>query len=248
MHNYVAPADLLKNRIIMVTGAGSGIGRTAALDFARLGATVILAGKTVEKLENVYDQIESEGYNKPAIIPLDLETATAQEYSQIAETIENELGRLDGLLLNAAILGNISPIEYYPPELWQKVMQVNINSQYLLTRSMLPLLKISSDASVIFTTSSVGRKGRAHWGAYGVSKFAIEGLMQTLADEMENISNIRFNCINPGATRTAMRATAFPAEDPSTLRRPEDIMGLYFYLMGPESSGVNGKSLDAQPK
>lgn len=248
MHDYQAPANLLADRIILVTGAGDGIGKAAALGFARLGATVILLGKTVEKLEQVYDQIEQEGGKQPAIVPLNLETASALEYRQIADTIEQEFGRLDGLLLNAAILGDLRPLEFFPVDVFEKVMKVNVNAQFLLVRHLMPLLRQSDQGSIIFTTSSVGRKGRANWGAYAVSKFAIEGMMQTLADDIGNTSNIKVNCINPGATRTRMRASAYPAEDPATLCPPEAILGLYYYLMGPDSAGVTGQSLDAQPK
>ena len=248
MHNYQAPAGLLNDRVILVTGAGAGIGKAVALGYARLGATVILLGRTVEKLEQVYDQIEREGGKQPAIIPLNLESASQLEYRQIADTIGQEFGRLDGLLLNAAILGDIRPLEYFPMDLFEKVMKVNVNAQFMLVRTLMPLLRQSDSGSIIFTTSSVGRKGRANWGAYGISKFAVEGMMQTLADELENTSNIRVNCINPGATRTRMRADAYPAEDPATLCPPEDILGLYNYLMGKDSIGVSGRSLDAQPK
>ncbi len=247
-HLYQAPADLLQDKVILVTGAGDGIGRAAALSYAKLGATVALLGRSVDKLEKVYDQIEQEGGKQPAIIPLNLESASSVEYSQIMQSIEQEFGRLDGLLLNAAILGDLRPLEHYPMDLFEKVMQVNVNAQFLLIRTLVPLLRAAQSGSIILTTSSVGRIGRANWGAYAVSKFAIEGLMQTLADELENTSNIRVNCINPGATRTNMRANAYPAEDPATLKTPEEIMGLYHFLMGADSQAINGQSLDAQPK
>ncbi|RLU02928.1 MAG: YciK family oxidoreductase [Ketobacter sp.] len=245
---YQAPDNLLREKVILVTGAGDGIGKAAALSFARLGATVVLLGRTVEKLEQVYDQIEAEGGPQPAIVPLNLEAASHVEYKQIAETIEQEFGRLDGLLLNAAILGDIRPLEFYPMELFEKVMQTNVNAQFMLVRSLLPQLRQSDQGSIIFTTSSVGRVGRANWGAYAISKFAIEGMMQTLADELKDTSNIKVNCINPGATRTQMRASAYPAEEPASVCPPEAIMPLYNFLMGADSAGVTGQSLDAQKK
>lgn len=248
MHTYQAPAELLQGRIILVTGAGDGIGKAAALGFARLGATMILLGKTVEKLEQVYDQIEQEGCPQPAIIPLNLETATIADYQKIASTLEQEFGRLDGLLLNAAILGDMRPLEFFPMDTFEKVMKVNVNAQFLLVRTLMPLLRLSDQGSIIFTTSSVGRQGRANWGAYAISKFAVEGMMQTLADETRNTSQLKVNCINPGATRTRMRANAYPGEDPATVCLPEAILNLYFYLMGQDSAGVTGQSLDAQPK
>ncbi len=247
MFDYQAPDGLLKNRIILITGAGDGIGRAAALSFAQHGATVILAGRTVKKLEAVYDLIESNGWPQPAIFPINLEGAAPHDYDVVAATIEEEFGRIDGLLNNASLLGNLTPIENYDPSVWSQLMQVNVNAQFFMTQAMLPLLMKSDDASVVFTSSGVGRKGSAYWGAYAVSKFATEGLMQVLADELENTSNIRVNAINPGSTRTNMRAHAYPAENPYNLATPEQIMPLYLYLMGADSKNTNGQSIDAQP-
>jgi NAD(P)-dependent dehydrogenase (short-subunit alcohol dehydrogenase family) len=249
MQNYQAPADLLKDRIIMVTGAGSGIGRTAAIAYAAHGATVILVGRTVSKLESVYDEIENAGYPKPAIVPMNFDGAAMKDYEELAMTLEDNFGKLDGLLHNAAILGDRSTVELYNPEKWAKVMQVNSMSPFLLSRAMIPLLRKSGDASMIFTSSSVGRSARAYWGAYAVSKFAVEGLSQLLADELDDErNNIRVNTLNPGATRTNMRAHAYPAENPQQNPAPEELMPIYLYLMGRDSAGVNGQQLDAQPK
>lgn len=245
--DYQAPKDLLKDRIILVTGASDGIGRAAAKSYAAHGATVILVGRTIKKLEEVYDEIEEAGGAQPAIFPLNFETATYKDYGEMAELLQKEFGRIDGILHNASILGSLTPVEAYNPQMWEQVMQVNFNSALLMTQSLLSLMYESKDASLIFTSSSVGRKGRAFWGAYSISKFATEGLMETLADELENISNIRVNSLNPGATRTAMRRLAYPGENPATLRTPQDIMGTYLYLMGPDSKGVNGQKFDAQP-
>ena len=249
MFDYQAPADLLKDRVIMVTGAGDGIGRAAALAYARHGATVILLGRTISKLEKVYDEIEAAGGPQPAIIPLNLEGAVAQDYATVADSIEENFGRLDGLLHNASILGQRTPIAQFEPEVWQQVMQVNVNGTFLLTQAMIPLLLKSEDASIIFTSSGVGRKARAYWGAYAVSKFATEGLMQLVADELDTpSSSVRANSVNPGATRTSMRAYAYPAENPFDNPTPEDIMPVYLYLMGPDSKGVTGQAFDAQTK
>jgi NAD(P)-dependent dehydrogenase (short-subunit alcohol dehydrogenase family) len=246
MFEYNAPNNLLENKIILVTGAGDGIGRAAALTYALHGATVILVGKTTEKLEKVYDEIESAGGPKPAIVPLNLETATEHDYIDLTNILDNEFGHIDGLLHNASLLGVRTPIESYDPIIWQQVMQVNINAPFILTQTLMPLLHRSENASVIFTSSGVGRQGRAYWGAYSVSKFATEGLMQVMADEMDNTANIRANCINPGATRTKMRAYAYPGEQPESNPAPADIMPLYLYLMGPDSNDINGQSLNAQ--
>jgi NAD(P)-dependent dehydrogenase (short-subunit alcohol dehydrogenase family) len=152
---------------------------------------------------------------------------------------------LDGLLHNAAILGDLSPIDHYDIGLWQRVMHVNVNAPFILTRCLLPLLRESPDASIVFTTSGVGNRGRAYWGAYAASKFAVEGLSQVLADELEK-TNVRVNCINPGRTRTSMRARAYPAEDPQTLSPPESLASTYLYLLGPDSRGVSNRRIDCQ--
>ena len=246
MFDYTARPDLLKGRVILVTGAGRGIGAAAAKAFAAHGATVLLLGKTEESLNHLYDEIEQAGYPQPAVIPFNLETALSHQYGELAAMVENEFGRLDGLLHNAAILGPRTPLEQLSGDNFMRVMQINVNAEFMLTQAMLPLIKLSEDASVVFTSSSVGRKGKAYWGAYAVSKFANEGLMQVLADELEGTSNARANSINPGATRTGMRAQAYPGENPSTNPSPDEIMPLYLYLMGPDSKGVNGRALDAQ--
>ena len=246
MFDYTARPDLLKGRVILVTGAGRGIGAAAAKCYAAHGATVLLLGKTEENLNQVYDQIESAGHPQPAVIPFNLETALAHQYDELAAMVESEFGRLDGLLHNAAILGPRTPIEQLSGDNFMRVMQINVNAEFMLTHTMLPLLRLSADASVLFTSSSVGRKGKAYWGAYAVSKFATEGLMQVLADELEGTSNARANSINPGATRTNMRAQAYPGENPASNPTPEEIMPVYLYLMGPDSQGVSGQAFDAQ--
>jgi NAD(P)-dependent dehydrogenase (short-subunit alcohol dehydrogenase family) len=246
MFDYTARPDLLKGRVILVTGAGRGIGAVAAKTYAAHGATVLLLGKTEANLNQVYDAIAEAGHPQAAVIPFNLETALAHQYDELAAMVEREFGHLDGLLHNAAILGPRTPMEQLSGDNFMRVMQVNVNATFMLTSTMLPLLKLSADASVIFTSSSVGRKGRAYWGAYAVSKFANEGLMQVLADEMDGICPGRSNSINPGATRTDMRAQAYPGENPAGNPLPEALMPLYLYLMGPDSVGVNGQAFDAQ--
>jgi NAD(P)-dependent dehydrogenase (short-subunit alcohol dehydrogenase family) len=246
MHNYITPAEALKNKVILITGAGDGIGRCAALTFARFGATVILLGKTVKKLEAVYDEIMAANGAEPAIVPLDLKGATASHYTDMAATIAREFGKLDGVLHNAGLLGVLSPFEHINLASWQDIMHINVTAAMLMTQALMPVLKKAPLASVVFTSSGVGRKGKAYWGPYAVSKFATEGIMQVMADEYAN-STIRVNCINPGATRTAMRARAYPGENPARLKTPADLMWLYLYLMADDSQAVNGQSLNAQP-
>lgn len=244
---YQAPANALQHKVILVTGAGDGIGREAALTYARHGATVILLGRTVAKLEAVYDEIEQAGGPQPAIIPLDLKGASEANYRDMAATIVDQFGHLDGVLHNAGLLGVLSPFEKIDLATWNDIMQVNVTGQFMMTKALLPALKKAPNGSVIFTSSGVGRTGKAHWGAYAVSKFATEGMAQVLADEYENTS-LRVNVINPGATRTAMRSKAYPAEDSSKLKTPAEIMPVYMYLMADDSIGTTGESLDAQTR
>ncbi|HNC04567.1 MAG TPA: YciK family oxidoreductase, partial [Agitococcus sp.] len=215
MRSYQATKDLLKDKVILVTGASDGIGRVAAKTYAKHGATVILLGRDLKKLEQVYDEIEADGGAQPAIIPMNFSSAIPTEYEQLAINIEQEFGRLDGILHSAGILGDLTPLEMYDPNTWDEVMKVNLRAPFMLTQHLLPLLKRAPEASVIFMSSSVGRKARAFWGAYAVAKAGIENLTVLFADELANTSKVRVNCINPQGTRTAMRAKAYPAEDPS---------------------------------
>lgn len=243
MHAEYRPADdILEDRVILVTGAGDGIGRAAALAFAAHGATVVLLGKTVAKLEAVYDEIEAAGGPEPAIYPMHLEGASPHDYQELAHVIDINFSQLDGILHNAANLPYLSRIKDHEPDDWIKVMQVNLNAPFFLTQACLPLLERSKDASVIFTTDQVGHVGKAFWGAYGVSKFGIEGLTQILAAELGN-SHIRVNCIDPGPTRTALRKRAFPGEDNAALKTPETLAPLYLWTIGPDSRGTTGQRL-----
>ena len=241
---YSPATDLLADRVVLVTGAGDGIGRAAALAYAEHGANVVLLGRTRSKLEVVFDLIEANSGTRPLVVPADLLHLDEAAALALADGIRDEYGRLDGLLHNAGILGPRTSLVHYPVPAWLDVMQTNVHAAFLLTRGLLPLLKEAKDASVVFTSSGVGRRGRAFWGAYAVSKFATEGMMETLADEVAQTQRVRVNSLNPGATRTAMRAAAYPAEDPATLPIPERHMALYLYLMGPDSKAVNGQRFD----
>ena len=244
--SYTYPEGILEGRIILITGSSDGIGKALALEAARLGAQVILHGRSVPKLEKVYDAIEEiDGAPRPSIAVLDLESANSQSYMTLADSLADEFGRLDGLVHNASILGDRYSIEQYDAVTWQKVMHVNVTATFALTQVLLPLLQKSADPSVVFTSSGVGRTGKAFWGAYAASKFATEGLSQVLADEHRH-GKLRSNCVNPGATRTNMRLAAYPAEDRDQLKRPEEILAAYIYLLGPDSKGVTGQSFDAQ--
>lgn len=245
MKQYQAKADCLAGKTILISGAGDGIGKILATHCAQFGANVILLGKTVSKLESVYDDIEKIGKQQAAIIPLDLKGATERHYADLADTLKREYGKLDALVHNASQLGVLGPFEQIEKSIWDEVLQVNLTAQFMLTKALIPLLKLAPHASTLFTSSGVGNKGRAYWGIYSISKFATEGMMQTLADEYSN-STLRFNAINPGATRTAMRATAFPAEDATQLKTPTELMPSYLYLLSDDSVDINGQRFNAQ--
>lgn len=243
---YTYPDDILKDRIILITGASDGIGKALALHAASLGAQLILHGRNTARLERVYDEIEAlDTAPRPSIALMDLASANAESYTTLAQSLEDEFGKLDGLVHNAGILGERYSIEQYDAVLWQTVMHVNITAVFAMTQVFMPLLQAAPDPSIILTSSGVGRTGRAFWGAYAVSKFATEGFCQVLADEHRH-GKLRVNCINPGGTRTKMRQAAFPAEDRDALKRPEEILAPYIYLLGPDAAGVTGQSFDAQ--
>jgi len=246
MPHYQADSQLLKDRIILITGAASGLGKAIALAYAQHGATTILLDKNVANLEALSDEIESLGYPQAALYPLDLGGATVEQYVEMAETIDKEFGKLDGLVHNAAVMGPITPIHIYSPEDWYKVLQINLNAPFLINQSCIPLLNESDDASMLFVSDACGQQGSAYWGAYGVSKSAQENMMQILADELESNTNIRVNSIDPGNIRTQMRAFAYPGEDPETLPTPEQVIPGFLYLMGSDSKDFNGRSFTAE--
>ena len=236
----------LKGRVIMVTGASGGLGRAVALALAAAGAEVILHGRNVRKLEAVHAEIEKLGGPEASIVPLDLERALAADYEAVAAAIEKRYGRLDGLLHNAALLGTLTPIEQYDVPTFMRVMHVNLTAAFVLTRQLLPLLRASSDAAVLFTSSGVGSRGRAYWGAYAISKFAAEGFTQVLSAELEGTSAVRVNIIDPGKVRTSMRRQAYPSENQDSLPSPESLTAPYLALLGPASRGVTGRRFAAQ--
>jgi NAD(P)-dependent dehydrogenase (short-subunit alcohol dehydrogenase family) len=243
---WIPAPGTLEDRVILVTGASGGIGAELARSCAALGARVVLSGRNVQKLESVYDSIRAGGGLRPSIAPLDLEKADASQYAALADAVREEFGRLDGLAHLAGQLGERAPIEYHDVVAWMRVMHVNVNAAFILTQALLPLLKLSRDASVVFTTSGVSQRARAYWGAYAASKFALEGLMQVLADETDTLSSIRVNSVNPGKLRTPMRARAYPGEDAESVPLPSQAMPTYLYLLGPASRGVTGRRFDAQ--
>lgn len=236
----------LTGRIIAITGATGGIGRALSLACLQAGAEVVLIARNESKLRSLHGECETIAPGRALMAVLDLEKALAADYDRIAAAIDQRYGRLDGLVHCAALLGTLTPIEHYEVPTWYRVMHVNVTAAFALTQVLLPALRKSADAAVIFTSSSVGRRGRPNWGAYAVSKFATEGLSQVLASELEGNSAIRVNTINPGRARTVMRRQAYPSEDINTLPQPETLLEPFLKLLGPGGRGISGQALDSQ--
>ena len=242
--NY--PSNLLEDKTIVISGAGSGIGRQIAKSYAECGADLILLSKSIERLESIYEEINKITSRNVIIQPIDYKTADEKNFQKIILAIKEEYSQIDGLVNNAGILGEKKSLEQYSYSVWKDVLKVNLDAGFLLTKNLIPLLKESSSSSIIFTSSGVGRKGRAYWGAYSISKFATEAMMQILFDELHNTTSIRVNCINPGAVRTKMRESAYPAENPESNPTAVEIMNPYLYLMSDLSRDISGQSIDAQ--
>jgi len=243
---YTASEDLLQDRVILITGAGQGLGRAAALTYAKHGATVILHGRKVAKLEAVYDEIEALGKARPIIYPLDFTNTTDEDYLVLAQAIGEQLGRLDGVLHNAAFLYDLSPIESQTLEQWQSIMHINLMVPFALNKACLPLLVAAPDASIIMTASTHGHSPTAYWGGFSVAKAGVEALVKILADEWDTIPNLRVNALIPGVVNSPQRAKTHPGEVKKSIPQPEDLMSTYLYLMGPDSEGTSGQIIFCQ--
>lgn len=241
--NYSATENLLQDRVILVTGAGQGIGRVAALAYANCGATVILHGRKVKKLETVYDEIEALGKAEALIYPLDFEKAEDKDFEILAHAIKEQLGRLDGILHNAALLTGLTPLEYQSVSQFRTLLQVNLVAPFAITKACLPLLKAAPDASVIMTTSSSGFNPTAYWGGFAIANSGIQALMKIQADEWDILPNLRINSIVPGLVNSPQRVITHPGELKQSMRRPEDLVINYLYLMGPDSKSMKGETL-----
>jgi NAD(P)-dependent dehydrogenase (short-subunit alcohol dehydrogenase family) len=243
---FTPDPDLLAGRVILITGAGSGLGKALAIESARAGAAVILCGRNQSKLERVYDEIESLGGARPALALLDLATATAVDYDNLAAVIGSEFDKLDGLVHAAGLLGDRTPLEQYDVPTWCRVLHVNLTAPFILTQVLLPNLRRSTDASVIFVSSGVVKNPRPFWGAYAVAKSGLESMRSMFSQELEGEPNIRVNSVNPGRMRTAMRAAAYPAEDPNTVPTPASVSGPFLYLLSARSRAIGGQYIEAQ--
>ena len=236
----------LSQRVILITGATGGLGRELAIACAARGATVVIHARVVRKLEALYDEIVAAGYPQPTILPLDLAEASAADFANVASAIQAQLGRLDGLIHTAAVLGSLGPIEHQSFDAWQRVTRVNLVAAMALTRSTLPLLSAAPDGAIVFTLDTRADDPRAYWGAYAASKAGVLALATTLADECEGRANLRINAIVPGPMRTPLRMLTHPGEDRSTLPRPETLVPLYLHVIGPQTKAESGVRIDAR--
>ncbi len=235
----------LKNNVILITGAGGGLGSTAALALAKNGAHIILLDKNIAKLEVVYDAILAANAPEPIIYPFDVAGANENEYQELANTLTEEYGSLQGLLHSAVEFSSFTPVSQFGTKEWGHTINVNLNAAFMLTRMLLPVLEKSQHASIVFTSDSSARKAHAYSGAYGVSKIAMEGLAKILAEELEAANKIRVNTLIPGAVDSPLRKRAYPAEDKAKLPTMASLAPAYLYLFGSQSIGVTGQTIEA---
>lgn len=236
--NFQPPHNYLKGRIILITGASRGIGKAIALECARLGATVLLVAKDLKRLEQTYDEIISSGGAQPAILNIDLEAATADDYQTIANSIQNEYGRLDGLLLNAGRVGGLTPLQNQDLQTWSKLITLHLHSPFLLARACIPLLRKSNDPAILFT---VDEASHAYWGAYGVSKQGQIGLLHILAEELDGDKKIRVNGVHPGIVRTDLRTHNYPGIHPEKFPAAETVTSPFIFFLGADSRDITNR-------
>ena len=229
----------MQNKNILITGANKGIGRELSFEMSAKGANIILLGRDSRSLNETYDHIKKNHNTKPLIIECDLESLSQNQATEINNEIIRYYGHLDGLINNASILGKMSMLSEYDHETWSKVINVNLTASFLLIKSLIPALSGSACPRIIFTSSGVANKGRAFWGAYAISKAATKSMAEIFRDELESTSSLKIFNFDPGATRTSMRAFAYPAEDPSTLKDPQELQKCYEWFFSKESEITN---------
>ena len=225
----------MKNKVILITGANKGIGKMLSLEFSKMGVNIVLLGRNEESLDSVYDEIITTTSTKPLIIKCDLSNIDINSAKQISDEIMGVYGRLDGVIFNAAKLGKMSTIEDYEEDIWKEVFNINLHSAFIISKEILPALKAAPNGRIIFTSSGVAEVGKAFWGAYSASKFAVKGLAEILRDELDTTSNIKVFNYDPGKTRTSMRALAYPAENPQDLKEPKVLFNDYLWFFSDES-------------
>lgn len=238
---YTPSPDALAERVVMITGASSGIGRACACACAEAGATVILLARDVPRLEQTYDRIREAGGPEPVILPLDLNGATIKDFEQVAERIDQDYGRLDGLLNNAGLVGGLRPLRLFEPADWTRLARVNLLAPWLLTQACLPLLDKAEDPAIAFTLD--GQSQRPYWGAYGVAKAGLAGLVEILSQELDGDRPIRVNGIDPGPVQTRLRQQNYPGEPDGANAAPEEVAPAFVYFLGADSRGMTGRTI-----
>lgn len=247
--SYNSPLQAaLGSRVIVITGATGGLGRVLALACAEAGATVILHGRILRKLEALYDQIIARGDPEPSILPLDLAVATGEDFANVANALQQQYNRVDAIIHTAVMLGALGPIEHQGFDQWLKTLRVDLLAPFGLTRALLPLLRVAPDASVVFTLDTRGQEPKAYWGAYAVAKAGLSALLAILADEWEGIPNVRINGVVPGPMRSPLRAQTHPGDDIGKLPSPEQLVPLYLHLLSGQRKEESGCVIDAQAR
>jgi NAD(P)-dependent dehydrogenase (short-subunit alcohol dehydrogenase family) len=239
-------SSALAGRVVVITGAAGGLGRVLSLACAAKGATVVLHGRVVRKLEALYDEIVAAGYPEPSILPLDLASAKAEDFANVASALQAQTGRVDAIIHTAVMLGTLSPIEHQAFDQWLATLRVDLLAPFGLTRALLPMMRAAPEASVIFTLDTRGQAPKAYWGAYAVAKAGLSALLAILADEWENTPNLRVNGVVPGPMRSPLRAQTHPGDDVTRLPPPEAFVPLYLYLIHGQPKRESGGVIDGQ--
>lgn len=241
---YQATPNYFKNKVYLLTGAADGIGRAITIALAEQGATVLMLDKKARHLEKLYDSVLERGFEEPIILPIDLMEITPESSTVLAQSINDDIGYLDGIIHNAAELGSPSPLDQYDMDYWNKVMHTNLQAPYFLTRALLPVLKREHTTRVLFCSADVGRQAQAYWGAYSIAYAGLEAQMNIWALEQEKISNIRFNSVDPGPVRTSLRRRSHPGESQDALMTPQQVAPAFLKLLEDES--LHGEQITLQ--
>jgi short-subunit dehydrogenase len=228
--------DHLKDKNILITGASKGIGRSLAVNLSKHKANVILLARNEDLLDSLYDEIKEKYNTNPMIIGCDLSQFEEDKAQEIANVVSKNYKCLDALINNASILKKMSSVNDYDLKSWKKVLNVNLTSAFLLSKYLMPLMMDSKLPRIIFTSSGVANKGKAYWGAYSVSKAGIKNLSEILNDELNSLTNFKVFNFNPKETRTEMRALAYPAENPSSVKAPDELINYYLWMLSERST------------
>ena len=228
--------DHLKDKNILITGASKGIGRSLAVNLSKHKANVILLARNEDLLDSLYDEIKEKYNTNPMIIGCDLSQFEEDKAQEIANVVSKNYKCLDALINNASILKKMSSVNDYDLKSWKKVLNVNLTSAFLLSKYLMPLMMDSKLPRIIFTSSGVANKGKAYWGAYSVSKAGIKNLSEILNDELNSLTNFKVFNFNPKETRTEMRALAYPAENPSSVKTPDELINYYLWMLSERST------------